>query len=48
MNGATVTLTDTSTNTSRTNNTNDAGRYIFVMSPPGFTILLLPTGLFDG
>jgi hypothetical protein len=35
VNGATVTLTDTSTNTSRTNNTNDAGRYIFVDVTPG-------------
>ena len=35
VNGATVTLRDTSTNTSRTNNTNDAGRYIFVDVTPG-------------
>jgi hypothetical protein len=35
VNGATVTIKDTSTNTSRTNNTNDAGRYIFVDVTPG-------------
>ena len=35
VNGATVTLKDTSTNTSRTNNTNDSGRYIFVDVTPG-------------
>ncbi|MFZ0859917.1 MAG: carboxypeptidase-like regulatory domain-containing protein, partial [Candidatus Sulfotelmatobacter sp.] len=33
--GATVTLTDTSTKTSRSVATNDAGRYIFVDIPPG-------------
>ena len=35
VSGVTVTLTDTSTNTSRTSNTNDAGRYIFVDVSPG-------------
>ena len=35
VNGATVTLTDTATKTSRTVNTNDAGRYIFVDVSPG-------------
>ena len=35
VNGATVTLTDTSTKASRTITTNDAGRYIFVDVEPG-------------
>src|SRR5262249_4349766 len=33
--GATITLTDVSTNTERTAGTNDAGRYIFPNVPPG-------------
>jgi uncharacterized protein YfaS (alpha-2-macroglobulin family) len=33
--GATVTLTDTTTNTERTTTTNDSGRYVFVNIPPG-------------
>jgi Carboxypeptidase regulatory-like domain len=35
VNGASVTLTDTSTRTSRSSATNDAGRYIFVDVAPG-------------
>ena len=35
VNGATVTITDTSIKTSRSVTTNDAGRYIFVDVPPG-------------
>jgi len=35
VSGATVTLTDVATNTSRSTTTNDAGRYIFVNVPPG-------------
>jgi hypothetical protein len=35
VNGATVTLTDNATKTSRTVNSNDAGRYIFVDVSPG-------------
>ena len=35
VNGATVTLTDSATKTSRTVNSNDAGRYIFVDVSPG-------------
>ncbi len=35
VNGATVTLTDTATKTSRSVTTNDAGRYIFVNVDPG-------------
>jgi len=35
VNGATVTLTDTSTKSARAGTTNDAGRYTFVDVPPG-------------
>jgi len=35
VSGATVTLTDVATNTSRTTTTNETGRYIFVNVPPG-------------
>jgi hypothetical protein len=35
VNGATVTLTDTATKSTRNATTNDAGRYIFVDVPPG-------------
>src|SRR5262249_27811352 len=43
--GATITLTDVSTNTERTAVTNDAGRYIFPNVPPGaYTVSIEKTG----
>ena len=43
--GATVTLTDTSTNSSRTTTTNDAGRYVFVnVSPSTYNISVTKEG----
>jgi hypothetical protein len=43
--GATLTITDTTTNTARTAVTNDTGRYIFVDVPPGsYDVAVTRTG----
>src|ERR1700719_957559 len=43
--GAAITLTDTSTNTSRTATSNEAGRYVFVDVPPGtYNLTISKTG----
>ena len=45
VSGATVTLTDVATNTSRTTTTNETGRYIFVNVPPGdYNVSISKTG----